>query len=84
MKTIQGGLAPIRCGVPVKIRIQGIHFDGPMRSAIGIFASTGANIVGNRISGVVPEPLGVGFTFGDGIDVFGNSEVYERYESVVA
>ncbi len=72
MTTIQGGNSPIRCFVPVKIRIQGIHFEGPMGTPIGIFASTGADIVGNRINGVVPKPLGLGFTFGDGIDVFGN------------
>jgi hypothetical protein len=68
--TIRGGLSPIRGLVPVQSKIQGIAFEGPLASAIVITASTGAEIIGNRVDGVVPllEPLG--FTFGDGIDVF--------------
>jgi len=69
MTTIQGGLAPIRCFVPVQITIQGIYFKSPMNDAIDIGASTGAAIIGNRIDGVVPRPFPT-FTFGDGIDVF--------------
>ena len=68
MTTIQGGLEPIRCNVPVRITIQGLSFKSPMGNAIGVGASTGASIVGNRIDSVVPLPFPT-FTFGDGIDV---------------
>jgi len=70
MTTIQGGLEPIRCRVPVQITIQGIYFKSPMGDAIDIEASTGATIIGNRIDAVVPRPFPT-FTFGDGIDVSG-------------
>jgi hypothetical protein len=74
MTTIQGGLGPIRSRVPVKSRIQGIDFEGPLGHAIQISASTGSDIIGNRINSVVPLPLSVGFSESDGIDVSGNDD----------
>jgi hypothetical protein len=68
MTTIQGGLEPIRCNVPVQLTIQGIYFNGPLGDAIEIGASTGAVIIGNRIDSVVPIRF-PRFSFGDGIDV---------------
>ncbi len=77
MTTVNGGFAPFRSPLPVKIRIEGIDFESPLSQAIRITASTGAEIVGNRINGVIPirvgNPTQGFFTFGDGIDVFGNS-----------
>jgi hypothetical protein len=72
--TIQGGLDPIRSRVPVKSRIQGIDFEGPLAHAIQISASTGSDIIANRIKSVVPITLSVGFTESDGIDVSPNDD----------
>jgi hypothetical protein len=55
--TIEGGYAPITGLLPVKSTIQGIHFEGPLLSAINLSRSTGADIVGNHISGIVPAQL---------------------------
>src|SRR5262249_30264301 len=55
--TIKGGHLPIRGAVPVKSTIQGIDFDGPLGIAIDLVRSTSADIIGNRIRGVVPIPL---------------------------
>jgi hypothetical protein len=69
--TIKGGFDPILGLVPVKSTIQGIHFEGPLDSPIALFRSTGANIVGNHISGIVPLRLFFGFTEIEGIFVSG-------------
>ncbi len=74
MTTVNGGFAPFRSPFPVKSRIEGIDFESPLSQAIRITASTGTEIVGNRINGVIPILTGIGFTFGDGIDVFGNRD----------
>jgi Right handed beta helix region len=74
MTTIQGGRSPISCLVPVKSRIQGIDFEGPLHSAILIAASTGSEIIGNRINGVVPDLTPIGFVVGDGLDVLGDDD----------
>jgi hypothetical protein len=69
--TIKGGFLPILGLVPVKSRIQGIHFDGPLDSPIVIIRSTGADILGNRITGIVPLPLFFGGSEIEGIFVSG-------------
>ena len=69
--TIQGGFIPIICQAPIHLSIKSINFDGPCGAAIIILASSGAEIVGNHISNVVPDPLPVGFTETDGIDLLG-------------
>jgi len=73
--TISGGFAPFRCFVPVKSKIQGIDFESPFDDAIAILASTGTEIVENRIHNVVPVrtrvPSGRIITFADGIDFSG-------------
>ena len=74
MTTIQGGFGPIRSPVPVKSRIEGIDFEGPLLDAIDIFASTGSDIIANRINNVVPFLAFFGFTVSDGIDIAGNSD----------
>jgi hypothetical protein len=74
MTTIQGGWDPIFGPVPVKSRIQGIDFEGPLLDAIDINASTGSDIIGNRINSVVPFLAFFGFTVSDGIDIAGNSD----------
>jgi hypothetical protein len=78
MTTIQGGNIPARGDVPVNSRIQGIYFNGPRGQAILIHASTGCEIIGNRISDVVPvhghNPFFGDFTTADGIDLFGTSD----------
>ena len=71
MTTIKGGFNPILGLVPVKSTIQGIHFDGPLDSPIALIRSTGADIVGNRISGIVPLLLFFGFTEIEGIFISG-------------
>src|SRR5262249_8990584 len=55
--TIQGGFAPIRGLVPVQSTIQSIDFEGPLDSPIILLASTGADIIGNRIRGCIPTPI---------------------------
>ncbi len=55
--TIKGGFLPILGVAPIKSRIQGIHFDGPLDSPIVLIRSAGADIVGNRVTGIVPLPL---------------------------
>jgi hypothetical protein len=74
MATINGGYIPILGFVPVKTHIEGIDFETPLASAITLLASTGTEIVGNRINGVVGVLLVFGFTDGDGIDLFGNDD----------
>ena len=69
--TIQGGYVPILGFVPVKTTIQGIDFDGPLDAAIVLRSSTGSDIIGNHIKGVVPFLLPYGFTETEGILVSG-------------
>ena len=57
MTTINGGFAPFLGPLPVKTHIEGIDFEGPMDTPIAIISSTGAEIVGNVIRGLVPVPL---------------------------
>ena|SRR5690349_9646743 len=71
MTTIKGGFNPILGLVPVKSTIQGIHFDGPLDSPIALIRSTGANIIANRITGIVPLLLFFGATEIEGIFVSG-------------
>ncbi len=72
MTTIRGGSTPFLCKVPVRSHIEGIAFEGPRGSAITITNTSGIEVVGNRISSVVPVQFRT-FTFGDGIDVFGST-----------
>src|SRR5262249_8033690 len=65
------GFIPVIGFVPVTSRIQGIHFDGPLDSPIVLIRSTGADIVGNRITGIVPLPLFFGGSEIEGIFVSG-------------
>jgi hypothetical protein len=78
MTTISGGCTPILGLVPVRSKIEGIDFEAPVGSAIVLTASTGTEIVGNHINGVIGALVGVqsGFQFtdGDGIDLFGNDD----------
>ena len=57
MTTINGGFNPILGLLPVRSRIQGIDFEGPLDSPIALISSSGADIIGNRIRGIVPLPL---------------------------
>ena len=72
--TIQGGYLPVLGVAPVKTTIQGIDFDGPLDSAIVLVSSTGADIIGNRIKGVIPFLLPFGFTETEGILVSGSND----------
>jgi hypothetical protein len=78
MTTINGGCTPILGLVPVKSKIEGIDFEAPVGGAIILIASTGTEIVGNRINGVIGALVGVAsgfeFTDGDAIDLFGNDD----------
>ena len=74
MTTIAGGYLPIVELVPAKTHITGLVFEAPAGAAIVILASTGTEIDGNVINGVVPVLLSLGFTDGDGIDLFGNDD----------
>ena len=69
--TIRGGNIPFRGKVPVTTSISGISFEGPRQAAIQLTSSTGTSITNNHVSGVVGTMTGFGYTFGDGIDVFG-------------
>lgn len=71
--TIDGGFIPILGFRSVRTRIAGISFESPMASAITLLSSTGTEITGNRINAVIGVPLALGFTDGDGIDLFGNN-----------
>lgn len=70
--TIRGGNIPFRGKVPVTTSISGISFEGPRQAAIQLTSSTGTSITDNHVSGVVGTLTRFGYTFGDGIDVFGN------------
>jgi hypothetical protein len=78
MATISGGCRPIFGQVPVKSKIEGIDFETPVAAAIILTASTGTEIVGNRINGVkgvlISVPSGFEISDGDGIDLFGNDD----------
>ena len=74
MATIGGGCTPILGLIPVTTKIEGIDFETPVASAITILASTGTEIIGNRINGVLGVALELGFSDGDGIDLFGNDD----------
>ena len=69
--TINGGYIPILCANPVKSLIANIDFEGPLAAAIMLTSSNGTDIIGNQIDDVVGISLPVGFTDGDGIDLFG-------------
>lgn len=75
MTTINGGLFPFFGETKSKTRISGIHFVSPLVSAIIIVASTGAEIVRNRITSVVGNflPL-LGLSEGRGIKFLGNRD----------
>jgi hypothetical protein len=70
MTTIEGGVIPF-FGLDGHVRIEAIHFDGPLLSAVIVIQSTGAEIVGNRITGVVPVDFG--FTEARAIKFLANS-----------
>lgn len=72
--TIEGGSIPFLGQQPTHTRIQGIVFRGFLNSAITITRSTGAEIVGNHISGAVGALLSFGLTEGRGIKFLGNSD----------
>src|SRR5262249_38110664 len=68
------GVNAIVGAVPARTRIAGIDFEAPAWAAIVLIASTGTEITGNVVNGVVPVMLAFGFTDGDGIDLFGNDD----------
>lgn len=79
MTTIRGGVIPFFGTVAVRTRIEGISFEGPLLAAIIITRSTGSDIVGNRISGVVGSELLLALgvpplTEGRGIKFLGNGD----------
>ena len=76
MTTINGGFAPFLGFAPVRTHIEGIDFEGPMDTPIAIVRSTGAEIVGNVIRGLVPAPLIFPFQGGEteGIFLAGNDD----------
>jgi hypothetical protein len=71
--TIDGGLFVFMGQTPVKSRIEGIDFEAPLGAAIILFASTGTDIIGNHINGVIGVPVVFG-TDGDGIDLLGSDD----------
>lgn len=72
MTTIEGGVFPL-FGRAGRVRIEGIHFHGALVSAIIVVQSTGAEVVGNRITGVVPLPPEFGFTEARAIKFLANA-----------
>jgi hypothetical protein len=70
--TIEGGVIPF-FGRDGHMRIESLNFEGPLLSAIIVIRSTGAEIVGNRISSVVPVLLDFGLTEGRAIKFLANS-----------
>jgi hypothetical protein len=78
MATISGGCIPFFGQTPVRTKIESIDFEAPVYSAIALVASTGTEIVGNRINRVIGVLLGIAsgleFSYGDGIDIFGNND----------
>jgi hypothetical protein len=73
MTTIAGGYHPFVGQTPAKTHIEGLDFEAPLAAPIILLASTGAEIVGNHINGVIGIRLRFG-TDGDGIDLFGNDD----------
>jgi hypothetical protein len=71
MTTINGGFAPFLDFEPVHSHIEGIDFEGPLDTPIALVSSTGAEIVGNVIRGIIPIPLLFGFTEVEGVFVSG-------------
>lgn len=74
MTTINGGFTPFLGLVPVKTHIEGIDFEGPMDTPIALSRSTGAEIVGNVIRGLVPLVFPGFFSETEGIFVAGNDD----------
>ena len=70
--TIAGGFIPF-FGLNGHVRIESLDFEAPLLSAIIVVRSTGAEIVGNRITSVVPELLDFGLTEGRAIKFLANS-----------
>jgi hypothetical protein len=71
MTTINGGFAPFLDFEPVHSHIEGIDFEGPLDTPIALVSSTGAEIMGNVIRGIIPVPLFFGFTEVEGVFVSG-------------
>lgn len=69
--TIRGGYAPFLGQVAVKTAIQNIDFEGPLDSPIVLIRSAGSDIVGNRIKGIIPVRLSIGFSETEGIFISG-------------
>lgn len=71
---IRGGYIPFLGVTKSHTKIQGIHFDAPLVSAIIIIRSSGSEILDNRISRAVGAPHSFGLTEGRGIKFLGNSD----------
>lgn len=83
MTTIKGGLLPFfkPFGIgrlePIRLKISGLNFEGPLSRAIQINRSIEVEIIGNRISdikGVLIQQGDLEFTSGTGISVFGGND----------
>jgi hypothetical protein len=70
--TIGGGFIPF-FGLDGHVRIESLNFEGPLLSAIIVIQSSGVEVVGNRITSVVPLPLSFGLTEGRAIKFLANS-----------
>ena len=71
---IEGGYVPFLGVEAAQTRIEGLTFDGPLVSAAVFVRSTGAEFVGNHVTGVVGAPLWFGLTEGRGVKFLGNSD----------
>jgi Right handed beta helix region len=69
MTTITGGYSPINVFSPIRVRIQGLRFIGPLATAITVLASTDAIISDNVVKDVGGLDDGSGTTFAWGIAV---------------
>ncbi len=76
--TISGGVFPIYGDARTRTTVSGIHFDGPLGSAMIFIASSGATITGNEVTNVVGLSLGLpppydDITEGRGVKFLGNN-----------
>jgi hypothetical protein len=72
--TVRGGNVPFFGVSHSHTRIERLNFVSPRLSAVIVIASTGAEIVGNRVSRVVGAPLPFGLSEGRGFKFLGNND----------
>lgn len=79
LTTITGGYSPIFVFNPIRVRIQGLRFIGPLATAITVLASTDVAITDNVVKDVVGIDEGDGITIAWGLAI---NTVGEQFSNI--